>query len=70
MRREFLGLLTSFGVAVGAAESEPCALQELDLPPDVSADLLRSAQSSLRAADALKELPLDGIPPCFIFTPK
>lgn len=70
MRREFLGLLAAFGVTGGATESKACALEELELPADVSADLLQFAQSPLRAADSLKELPLDGTPPCFVFTPK
>jgi hypothetical protein len=71
MRREFLGLLSAFGVAARASEPQSCILRgELDLPADISADLVRFSQFPLKQADWLKELPLDGIPLCFRYTPK
>ncbi len=71
MRREFLGFLAAVGVAARTSDPEPCALRgELNLPADVSADLIQFSQFPLKQADWLQELPLDGVPPCFVFTPK
>lgn len=71
MRREFLGLMAAFGIAAGISESESSSsLQELKLPPDVSAKLSGFAQGPLKQANWLKDLPLDGVSPCFVFTPK
>jgi hypothetical protein len=41
-----------------------------DLSPADSRDLAAAGQRALREARWLEELPLDGIPPAFVFAPR
>jgi hypothetical protein len=76
-RRHFTtGLAALSGVRLGAAAPAPesdtdgLIIHELNLPPDVLADLKSFAEPVLEQARSLKELPLQGTAPGFVFIPK
>ena len=77
-RRKFARQLAMLGGAPMAAaapgpakvETECLAIHELNLPPDVFADLKSFAEPVLSQARYLEELPLQGRDPGFVFVPK
>jgi hypothetical protein len=62
-RRQAMVLLA----AVAQVEAAP--LDALDLPPELAAEIERDAAGALRQARLLDELPLDELPPGFVFRP-
>ena len=63
---KFLALSVSASVVTGAP-SRP--IDELQLPPELLAELERQAEPVLKQAALLAELPLDDVPPAFRFHP-
>jgi hypothetical protein len=61
---------TSASGQAPAIDTDLLPIQELNLPPDVFADLKSFAQPVLAQVRYLKELPLEGVDPAFIFVPK
>ena len=76
-RRNFAKGLAALGGAplqparpASAPEKDCLPIHELNLPPEVLADLESFAQPVLAQARYLEELPLEGVDPGFVFIPK
>jgi hypothetical protein len=69
-RRDFtVILLVLAGVVSGSPAVPGRPIDELELPPEILAELQRQAEPVLRQAKILAELPLEGVAPAFHFHP-
>jgi hypothetical protein len=80
-RRDFVAALAALGCASPSAAgvAPPSSnrpgghglpIYDLNLPPEVLADLEAFAQEVIRDVRYLDELPLEDVPPAFVFVPR
>jgi hypothetical protein len=68
-RRGLGAAVAAVVLAAPAAAETPAAVRELNLPPELAKDLEPRVEAAIREAKWLQELPLDDVPPGFVFDP-
>lgn len=69
-RRMMIRLSLALAGPVSSRAAGCLSVHELNLPGSVMADLEKSAEGALKQARWLEELPLEELPPGFLFLPR